>query len=170
VGILGVGIMNLTPFSLLYKSNSKIDGNRITFGAADFQPQPPTLDPIFANLDQEIDLTIGSLNFRVGSLGSVHLLDPINLGPSAGKNASATKSEFSVGSSSEVNSPVSIKPTKNRGNLVEELSKIMENLDLSESSDYSDMSSDENLYNHCEEDFMICRGSISNKSTDTWKT
>jgi hypothetical protein len=59
--------MNLTAFLLSSKDNSKIDGNQITFGALDFQQHPTTLAPIFANLDQEIDLTIGSFNFRVGS-------------------------------------------------------------------------------------------------------
>jgi hypothetical protein len=64
-------------FSLLSKRHSKIGGNQITFGAVDFQPHPPTLAPIFANLDQGVDLTIGSFNFRVGSLGSVRLSDPM---------------------------------------------------------------------------------------------
>jgi hypothetical protein len=81
-----------------------------------------------------MDLTIGSFNFRVGSLGSVRLSDPINSGPSAGKTAIATTSETSVGSSSKVNLPVSIKPTK--GSIVGELDKIMENLELDESSGY----------------------------------
>jgi hypothetical protein len=43
--------MNSTAFLLLSKSNSKIDGNQITFGAIDFQPHPPTIAPVFANLD-----------------------------------------------------------------------------------------------------------------------
>jgi hypothetical protein len=64
---LGVGIMNLMTFSLLANGNSKVDGN--------FQLHPPTLTPVFASLDQEMDLTIGSLNFRVGSLGSIRLSD-----------------------------------------------------------------------------------------------
>jgi hypothetical protein len=104
-------------------------------------------------------------------VGSVRLSDPINSGLSAGKTASATKSETSVGSSSEVNSPVSFKPTKNRESIVEELDEIMENLDLGELSGYSDMDSDENFNNnyHLEKDFMICCDIISSKSTDTWK-
>jgi hypothetical protein len=81
-----------------------------------------------------MDLTIGSFNFRVGSLGSVRLSNPINLGPSAGKNAIEATSETSAGSSSKVNSLVSIKPTKSRGNTIEELEKIMKNLHLEESS------------------------------------
>jgi hypothetical protein len=55
------------------------------------------------------------------------------------KIAIAATSETSVGSSSKVNSPVSIKPTK--GSTVEELDEIMENLDLEESSGYLDMGS-----------------------------
>jgi hypothetical protein len=163
--------MNSTTFSLLSNSNSKIDGNQITFGAVDFQPHLPTLAPVFASLDQEMDLTIRSPNFHVGSLGSVRLSDPINSGPSVGKIASAAKSGALVGSSSEVNSSISIKPTKNRERMVKELDEIMENLDLGESSDYSDMDSDENFDNnfHPGKDFMICCDSISNKSTNTWK-
>jgi hypothetical protein len=53
VGALGVGVMNLTGFSLSSKSNSKIDGNQITFGTIDFQAYPPTLAPVFASLDLE---------------------------------------------------------------------------------------------------------------------
>jgi hypothetical protein len=77
VGILGVGIMNSTTFSPSSKSNSKIDGNQIAFETVEFQPHPPTLAPVFASLDQEIDLTIESFNFHVGSLGFVRLLDPV---------------------------------------------------------------------------------------------
>jgi hypothetical protein len=69
MGTLGVGIMNSMAFSLPANSNSKVDGNQISFGTVDFQPHQPTLTLIFASLDQEMDLTIGSLNFCVGSLG-----------------------------------------------------------------------------------------------------
>jgi hypothetical protein len=143
MGTLGVGIMNSMVFSPSSKSNSKIDGNQIAFGAVDFQPHPPTLAPVFASLDQEIDLTIRSFNFRVGSLGSVRLSDLVNLGPSAGKATIAATSETLVGSSSEVNSPVSIKTAK--GSTVKELDEIMENLDLDESSGYPVKGSDQNL-------------------------
>jgi hypothetical protein len=118
--------------------------DQITFGAIDFHPHKPTLAPIFTSLDQEMDLTIGSFNFRVGSLGSVRLSDPTKPGPSVGRTVVATP-EASVGSPSKVNSPVSIKPA--RGDTVEELNKIMENLDLEESSGYQDMSSDRNSIN-----------------------
>jgi hypothetical protein len=61
VGTLGIGIKNSMAFLLSSKNNSKINGN-ITFGVVDFQPHPPTLTPVFANLDQEMDMTIGSFN------------------------------------------------------------------------------------------------------------
>jgi hypothetical protein len=128
--------MNSTVFLPSSKSNSKIDGNQVNFGTVDFQPHLPTLAPVFTNLDQEMDLTIGSFNFCVRSLGSLRLSDPINLGPSIGKTAVAETLETSVGSSNKVNSPVSIEPPKSKGNTIEELNEIMENLDLKESSGY----------------------------------
>jgi hypothetical protein len=60
-----------------------------------------------------MDLMIESLNFRVGSLGSIRLSDPIKSGPSAEKTASAAISESSVGSSGKVNSLVSFTPMEN---------------------------------------------------------
>jgi hypothetical protein len=115
VGTLGVGIMNSTAFSLLASSNSKVDENQISFGTIDFQLHPPTLIPVFASLDQEMDLMIASLNFPVGSLGSIRLSDPTKLDSSARKTATIVISESSVGSSSEVNSPVSFTTTENPG-------------------------------------------------------
>jgi hypothetical protein len=113
VGTLGVGIMNLMAFLLLANSNSKVNGNRISFGIIDFQLHPATLTPVFARLDQEMDLTIGSLQFHVGSLGSIHLSDLTKSDSSARKTATITMSESSVGFSSEVNSPVSFATTEN---------------------------------------------------------
>jgi hypothetical protein len=144
VGTLGAGIMNLMAFLLSTNSNSKIDRNQVTFEAVDFQPHRPTLTPVFASLDQEMDLTIESINFRVGSLGMTRLSDLIRSGPSAEKTTSTAISESSVGSSSDVNSPVSFKPTENIEDIIEELDEIMENLDLGEP----------------EGDFMICCSSI----------
>jgi hypothetical protein len=124
MGILGVGMMNSMAFLLSSKSNSKIDRNQIAFVAVDFQPHPPTLALIFANLDQEVDPTIRSFNFHVGSLGSVRLSDPINSGLSAGKAAVVAALETLVGSSSKINSlSVSLKPTKR--SIVEELKNLM---------------------------------------------
>jgi hypothetical protein len=100
-----------------------------------------------------MDLTIGSLNFHVGSLGMTRLSDPTRLGPSAEKTTSVAISKSLVGSSSDVNLPISFKPTENIEGTIEELDEIMENLDLGEPAG----------------DFMICYNSTSDKSTDTWK-
>jgi hypothetical protein len=154
-------------FSLLSKCYSKIDGNQITFRAVDFQPHPPTLAPIFASLDHEMDLTIGSFNFHVGSLGSVRLSDLIKSGPLAGKTAIVATPETLVGSSSEANSPVSIKPTK--GSAVEELGEIMENLDLEEFSGSLAIVSDEKFGNVSKKDFITSCGDVSRNSKDTWR-
>jgi hypothetical protein len=54
---------------------------------------------------------------------------------SAGKTTSAARAESSVGSSSEVNSPVSLKTLEKIEDTVVELDE-MENLDLGESSDH----------------------------------
>jgi hypothetical protein len=96
VGSLGVGIMNPMAFSLSTNSNSKINKNQVTSEAVDFQPYPPTLTPIFTNLDQEMDLTIGILNFRVRSLVTTHLSDLTKSGPSTEKTASMAMSESSA--------------------------------------------------------------------------
>jgi hypothetical protein len=84
VGTLGVGIMNSTVFSLLANSNPEVDES------------------------QEMELTIRSLSFYVGPLGSACLSDPTKSCPSASKAERITISGSSVGSSSEVNSPVSL--------------------------------------------------------------
>jgi hypothetical protein len=81
-----------------------------------------------------MDLMIGTFNFHIGSLGSVRLSDPIKLGSSVGKTAITATLEASVGSSSEVNSPVTIKLAKR--DTFEELDEIMKKLDLEESSGY----------------------------------
>jgi hypothetical protein len=62
-------------------------------------------------------------------------------------------SESSVGSSSEVNSPVSFTTMEEIEEKIEELDKTMDNLDLEDQS----------------EDFMICYDGTSDKSMDTWK-
>jgi hypothetical protein len=131
-------IINSTAFLLSANSNSKVDGNLISFGIIDFQPHPPTLTPVFASLDQEMELTIGSLNFHVGSLGSIRLSDPTKSDMSAGTSATMAISESSVGFSSEANSPVSFVTTSIEDK-VKELSEIMGNLDLGEAMDRSDL-------------------------------
>jgi hypothetical protein len=110
---MGIGIMNSMAFLLLANRKTGIDRNQISFGTIDFQSHPTSLTPVFASLDQEVGLTIGSLNFRVGSLGSIRLSDPAKLDPSASKTKTIAMSESSVGSSSEVNSPVSFEIMEN---------------------------------------------------------
>jgi hypothetical protein len=81
--------MNLMAFSLLANNNLEDDGN------------------------QEMELTIGSLNFLVGSSGSTRLLDLAKLDLLASEIKTITMSGSSVGSSSELNSPVSFTTAEN---------------------------------------------------------
>jgi hypothetical protein len=81
--------MNLTAFSLLANSNPEVDEN------------------------QEMELTIGSLSFYVGPSGSTHLSDPAKSGLSASKTKTITMFGSSVGSSGEVNLPVSLAAIEN---------------------------------------------------------
>jgi hypothetical protein len=84
VGILGVGIMNSTAFSLLANSSSELDGT------------------------QEMELTIRSLSIIVGPSGSSRLLDSMKPDPPTNEPEAEETLESSEGSSSEVNSPVSL--------------------------------------------------------------
>jgi hypothetical protein len=99
--------MNSMAFSLLANSSPEVDENQISFGTVDFQPHPSNSTPIFESMDQDMDLTIGSLNFRVRSLGSIRLSDLAKPDPSASEAKTIAMFESSVGSSSEANSPVS---------------------------------------------------------------
>jgi hypothetical protein len=99
--------MNSTAFLLLANNSSEVDENKISFGTVDFQPHLSIFTPIFESMDQDMDLTVGSLNFHVGSLGLIHLSDPVSPDPSASEAKTVAISESSVGSSSEANSPVS---------------------------------------------------------------
>jgi hypothetical protein len=104
-------------------------------------------------MDQDMDLMIGSLNFRVGSLGLIRLSDPAKPNPSIIEAKTIAMSESSVGSSSEANSSVSFATTEIAGEKIAEVDETMENLDLGDQL----------------EDLMICRDDTSDKSTDTWK-
>jgi hypothetical protein len=146
--------MNSMAFSLLANSNPKVDESQISFGTVDFQPHQSNFTPIFECMDQDMDLTIGSLNFYVGSLGSIRLLDPAKSDPSASESKTVAMSESSEGSSSEVNSPVSFAETETEEKKIAEGDKTMENFDLEVQL----------------EDLMICHDNTSDKSTDTWKT
>jgi hypothetical protein len=76
--------MNSTAFSLLANSSSELDGN------------------------QEMELTIGSLNILIGPSGTSRLSDPTKQDPSASEPETVAMMEYSDGSSSEVNLPVSL--------------------------------------------------------------
>jgi hypothetical protein len=74
---LGVGIMNSMAFSLLANSNQEVEEIQIPFGTVDFQPHQSSFTQVFESMDQDMDLTIESLNFCIGSLGSTRLSDPM---------------------------------------------------------------------------------------------
>jgi hypothetical protein len=143
--------MNSTAFLPFSNSNSEVDEIQIPFETVDFQPNQSNFTPIFESMDQDMDLTIGSLNFHVGSLGSIRLSNPAKPGPSASKSKTMAMSESSEGSSSEVNSLVSFVAIEiAEGNIVEG-DETMENFDLEVQL----------------EDLMICHDDTSDKSTDT---
>jgi hypothetical protein len=96
MGTLGIGIMISMAFSLLANSNPEVDEN------------------------QEVELTIGSLSFYAGPSGSTRLSDPTKSGLSASKAEMITISGSSVGSSSEVNLPVSLTATEDMQEKFEE--------------------------------------------------
>jgi hypothetical protein len=146
--------MNSMAFSLLANSNPEVDEVQIPFGTVDFQPHQSSFTQIFESMDQDMDLTIGSLNFRVGSLGSIRLSDPAKPGPSATKSKTETMSESSEGSSSEVNLPVSSMEIEAEKREFAEGDETMENFDLEIQL----------------EDLMISHDDASDKSADTWKT
>jgi hypothetical protein len=102
-------------------------------------------------MDQDMDLTIGSLNFRVRSLGSIRLSDSAKLDLLASESKTIAMSESSEGSSSEVNSPVSFAETEKEERKIAEGDETMENFDLEVQL----------------EDLMICHDDTSDKSTDT---
>jgi hypothetical protein len=146
--------MNSTAFSLLANSSPEVDKIQIPFGTVDFQPHQSSFTQVFESMDQDMDLTFGSLNFRVGSLGSIRLSDPAKPGPSASKSKTETTAESSEGSSSEVNSSVSFTEIETEERKFAEGDETMENFDLEVQL----------------EDLMICHDDTSDKSTDTWKT
>jgi hypothetical protein len=144
--------MNSTTFSLLANGNPEVDEIQIPFRTVDFQPNQSSFTQVFKSMDQDMDLTIGSLNFRVGSLGTTRLSDLAKLGPSANEPKTVAMSESLESSSSEVNSPVSLAEIE-EGKITGG-DEIMENFDLEVQL----------------EDLMIYHDNTSDKSTDTWKT
>jgi hypothetical protein len=119
--------MNSTAFSLLANSSSELDGN------------------------QEMELTIGSLSILIRLSGSSRLSDPMKQDPSASEPEIVAMMEYFDGSSSEVNSLVSLEEVLKE---IKEDGKAKEKLDAGVQLN----------------DLMICLDDISDKSTDTWKT
>jgi hypothetical protein len=113
MGTKGVGIMNLTAFSLSANSNPEVDEN------------------------QEMELTFGSLSFYIGPSGSTRLSDPMKSALSASKIERMTASGSSVGSSSEANSPVSLAAIENLQGKLEEPDEIGQETIVEEAVDKS---------------------------------
>jgi hypothetical protein len=128
MGILGVGIMNSTAFSLLANNSAEF------------------------NESLEMEIAIGSLSILIGPSGSSRLSDPTKQDPSASEPETIAMMEYSEGSSSEENSPVSLEEMQ-KGKITEG-DETMENFDIGVQL----------------EDLTICLDDISDKSTDTWKT
>jgi hypothetical protein len=149
---MDVGIVNSMAFPLLANSNLQVDEIQIPFGTIDFQLHQSSFAQVFESMGQDMNLTIGSLNFRVGSLGSIRLSDPTKQDPSASEPETVAMSESSEGSSSEINSPISLAEAEERK--IAEGDETMENFDLESQL----------------EDLMIYHDDISDQSTDTWKT
>jgi hypothetical protein len=149
VGILGVGIMNLMAFSLSANSNPQVDKIQIPFGTVDFQPHQSSFAQVFESMDQDMDLTIGSLNFCVGSLGLIRLSDPTKPDLSASEPETVAMLKSSEGSSSEVNSPTSL--TEAEEGKIAGGDETMENFSLEVQL----------------EDLMICHDDTSDQSIDT---
>jgi hypothetical protein len=120
--------MNSMAFLLLANSSSKVDGS------------------------QEVELTIGSLSILIGPSGSSRLSDPTKQDPSASEPEATAIMEYSDGSSSEVNSLVSLEEVQ-KGKITED-NKAKVNFNAEIQLD----------------DLMICLNDILDKSTDTWKT
>jgi hypothetical protein len=97
--------MDSTAFSLLASNSSEVDGN------------------------QETELTIGSFSILIGPSGSSRLSDPTkqDQDPSANEPDTEETLKSSEGSSSEVNSPVSLEKAP-----ITEGDKIQENFDSEE--------------------------------------
>jgi hypothetical protein len=104
MGTLGVGIMNSIAFSLLASSSAGIEEK------------------------EEMELTIGSLSIFIGPSGLTRLSDMVEPDPSASEPETEVMMEYSEGSSSEVNSPVSTGEV--RKEKITEGNEIMENFDL----------------------------------------
>jgi hypothetical protein len=79
-----------------------------------------------------MELTFGSLSFYIGPSGSTRLSDPMKSCSSASKTERITASGSSVGSSSEVNSPVSLTATEGMVETLEEFNETRGKPDIEE--------------------------------------
>jgi hypothetical protein len=79
--------------------------------------------------NQETELTIGSLSILIGHSGSTRLLDSMKPDPSAGEPKAVVMLESSEGSSSKINSLISLGEAK-----IAEGDKIWEKFDLEETT------------------------------------
>jgi hypothetical protein len=113
MGTRGIGIMNSMVFLLLANSSPEVDES------------------------QKMELTIRSLSFHIGSSGSTRLSNPAKSGPSASKIKTITMSGSSVGSSSEVNSPVSFAAIENTQKIIKEFNGTREEPDIEGTVDKS---------------------------------
>jgi hypothetical protein len=77
-------------------------------------------------------LTFGSLSFYIGPSGSTRLSEPTKSVPSASKTERIIASGSSVGSSREVNSPVSLTATKDMVETLKEFNKTRGKPDIEE--------------------------------------
>jgi hypothetical protein len=102
--------MNSTAFSPLTSNNPEVDEN------------------------QEMELTFGSLSFCIGPSGLTRLLDLTKSGPSASKTERITAFGSSMGSSSEVNSPVSLTAIEDMIETLEEFDETWGKLDIEEAA------------------------------------
>jgi hypothetical protein len=82
--------------------------------------------------NQEMELTFGSLSFYIRPLGSTRLSNSTKSGPLASKTERITSSRSSVGSSSEVNSPVSLTAIEDMLETLEEFNKTQGKPDIEE--------------------------------------
>jgi hypothetical protein len=81
-----------------------------------------------------MELTFGSLSFYIGPSGSTRLSDPTKSDPSTIKTERITASGSSLGSSSEVNSPVSLTSTEDIIKTLEEFDETRKKLDKEEAA------------------------------------
>jgi hypothetical protein len=86
----------------------------------------------------------------------------------AGKTAVVTTPETYVGLTSKVNPLANGKWAESKRNIVNELNKIMENLDLKKESDMESEGNSYNISNYSEEDFIAHYGDVSFSSEDEW--